>query len=61
MLTYEIYAILCDDIHYIDSHPKTLNLDTTKSASMLLEIEKHLKIVNASESVQRTIDSYFVS
>ena len=35
--------------------------DTTKSASMLLEIEKHLKIVNASESVQRTIDSYFVS
>ena len=44
MLTYEIYAILCDDIHYIDSHPKTLNLDTTKSASMLLEIEKHLKM-----------------
>ena len=35
--------------------------DTTKSASMLLEIEKHLKIVNASESIQRTIDSYFVS
>jgi hypothetical protein len=28
---------------------------------MLLEIEKHLKIVNALESVQRTIDSYFVS
>jgi hypothetical protein len=28
---------------------------------MLLEIEKHLKIVNASEVVQRTIDSYFVS
>jgi hypothetical protein len=35
--------------------------DTTKSASMLLEIEKHLKIVNASESIQTTIDSYFVS
>ena len=33
--------------------------DTTKSASMLLEIEKHLKIVNASKSVQRTIDFYF--
>jgi uncharacterized protein YfkK (UPF0435 family) len=35
--------------------------DTTKLASMVLEIEKHLKIVNASEPVQRTIDSYFVS
>ena len=35
--------------------------DTTKSPSMLLEIEKHLKIVNASESIQGTIDSYFVS
>ena len=58
MLTYEIHPILCDDIHYIDSQPFN---DTTKSASMLLEIEKHLKIVNASESVQRTIDSYFVS
>ena len=45
MLTYEIHPILCDDIHYIDSQPFN---DTTKSASMLLEIEKHLKIVNAS-------------
>ena len=34
--------------------------DTTNSACMLLEIEKHLKIVNAPELVQRTIDSYFV-
>ena len=39
----------------------TLNPNTTKSTSMFLEIEKHLKIMNASESVQRTIDSYFVS
>ena len=54
MSTYEINPILCDDIHYIDSEPFN---DTTKSASMLLEIEKHLKIVNASELVQRTIDS----
>ena len=22
MLTYEVYPILCDDIHYIDSQPK---------------------------------------
>ena len=51
MLPYEIHPILCDDIHYIDSHPKTLNPDTTRLASMLLEIEKHLKIVNASEWV----------
>ena len=58
MLTYKVHPILCDDIHYIDSQPFN---DTTKSASMLLEIEKHLKIVNASKSVQRTIDSYFVS
>ena len=58
MLTYEIHPILCDDIHYIDSQPFN---DTTKSASMLLEIEKHLKIVNASKSVQKTIDSYFAS
>ena len=58
MLTYEIHPILCDDIHYIDSQPFN---DTTMSASMLLEIEKHLKILNASKSVQRTIDSYFVS
>ena len=36
--------------------------DTTKSASMLLEIEKHLKIiVIASGLVQRTIETYFVS
>ena len=42
------------------THTLTLNPDTTKPASMLLEIEKHLKIVNASELVQRTIDSYFV-
>ena len=36
---------MCDDIYYIDSHPKH---DTTTSATMLLEIEKHFKIVNAS-------------
>jgi hypothetical protein len=35
--------------------------DTTKSASILLEIEKHLEIVNASELVQMTIDAYFIS
>ena len=29
--------------------------------ALLLEIEKHSKIVIASESVQMTIDSYFVS
>ena len=49
---------MCDDIHYIHSQPFN---DTTKSASMLLKIEKHLKILNASESVQRTIDFHFVS
>ena len=27
----------------------------------LSEIEMHLKIINALESVQKTIDSYFVS
>ena len=58
MSTYEIHPILCDDIHYIDSQPFN---DTTKSTSMLLEIEKHLKTVNALESVQRTTDFYFVS
>ena len=61
MLMYGTHPILCNDIHYIDSHPKTLNPNTTKSASMLLEIEKHLKIANASKSAQRTIDAYFVS
>ena len=42
----------------IDSQPCN---DTTKSASMLVEIEKHLKIVNALESIQRTINSYSIS
>ena len=46
---------------YIQTYMEQRSNDTTKSASMLLEIEKHLKIVNALESVQRTIDSYFVS
>ena len=58
MLTYEILPILCDDIHYIDSQPFN---ETTKSTSMLLEIEKHLNIVNASKPDQRIIDSYLVS
>ena len=58
MLTYK-YIQYCVMTSITLTH--TLNLDTTKSTSMLLEIEKYLKIVNASESIQRTIDSYFVS
>ena len=45
----------------LQTYMKQRSNDTTKSASMLLEIEKHSKIVNASESVKRTNDSYFVS
>ena len=64
MLTYEIHLILCDDIHYIDSQPfkvaKSTKFDICDQIIHQIIIWL-MKNVNASESVQRTIDSYFVS
>lgn len=56
----KMLSIICGDIRVVtlQTYLEHQSSDSTKSTSMLLEIEQHLKIVNAFESIQKTIDSY---